>query len=58
VFLAALGQREAGAEGPERLTQEHFVEIRRQAVRVLVKTVLSAAALTAVAVLLAIWRCG
>ena len=58
MFLAALGQREAGAEAPERLTQAHYVELARQSVRVVVKTVASAAALTAVAALLAIWRHG
>jgi hypothetical protein len=58
VFLAALGQREMGTEGPERLTQAHYVEMRRQAVRVVVKAVGSAAALTAIAALLAAWRHG
>ena len=58
MFLAALGQREMGAEGPERLTQEHYAEMRRQAVRVVVKAVAATAALTAVLTLLAAWRHG
>jgi hypothetical protein len=58
VFLAALGQREMGTEGPERLTQAHYVEMRRQAVRVVVKAVASTAALVAVLALLAFWRHG
>jgi hypothetical protein len=58
VFLAALGQREPGTEGPERLTEAHYVELGRQSVRVVLKTVGSAAALTAVAALLAAWRHG
>jgi hypothetical protein len=58
VFLAALGQREMGTEGPERLTQAHFVEMRRQAVRVVVKAVAASAALTAVLALVAAWRHG
>ena len=58
MFLAALGQREAGTEGSERLTQAHYVEFARQSVRVVLKTVASAAALTAVAALLAFWLHG
>ena len=58
MFLAALGQREAGTEGPVRFTQEHYVELRRQSVRVVLKTVGSAVVLTAVAALLAFWRHG
>ena len=53
MFLAALGQREMGAGGPERLTQEHYVEMRRQAVRVVVKAVATSAVLTAALALLA-----
>jgi hypothetical protein len=47
-----------GTEGPERLTQAHYVEIRRQAVRVVAKAVGSAALVTAAAGLLAAWRHG
>jgi hypothetical protein len=45
-----------GTEGPERLTQAHYVEIRRQALRVVAKAVGSAALLTAAAALVAVWR--
>jgi hypothetical protein len=47
-----------GPEGPERLTEAHYVEIRRQAVRVVAKAVGSAALATAAAALLAAWRHG
>jgi hypothetical protein len=43
---AAHGRGEAGAEGPQRLEQAHYVEIKRQAWRVVAKTVAGGAGLT------------
>jgi hypothetical protein len=45
----ALGQREAGAEGPQRLEQAHYVEIKRQAWRVAAKTLAAGVLLTLLA---------
>lgn len=56
VFLAAAGQRETDAEGPKRLEREQLVVVKRQAVRVTLKAVGSALAVTALAAALAAWR--
>lgn len=56
IFLAAIGQRDDDAEGPKRPAQEHLVLLKRQVGRVVLLTLGSGAAVTVLAVLLALWR--
>ena len=56
VFLAATGGREEDAKGPKKFDKEQLARIKAQANRVMLQALGSAAAVTAVFVLLSIWR--
>jgi hypothetical protein len=56
VFLAASGQKEADAEGPKKFDKDQLARLKGQAVRVTLRAVGSALAVTAVAAALAAWR--
>ena len=56
VFLASAGQKEADAEGPKKFDKDQLVRLKGQAVRVTLRAVGSAIAVTAVAAALAAWR--
>jgi hypothetical protein len=56
VFLAAAGRKEDDAEGPKRFDKGQLALLKAQAIRVTLRAVGSALAVTAVAAALAAWR--
>ncbi len=56
VFLAATGGRDEDAKGPKKFDKEQLARIKAQSNRIILQSLGSAAAATAVFVLLAIWR--
>jgi hypothetical protein len=58
VFLAASGGREEDTKGPKKYDKEQLARIKAQSTRIILQSLGSAVAATAVFVLLAIWRRG